>query len=192
MMAAWQEGRELLDRLGPRAKSGTMLEASGQDLSEAERLRKRRAVASRLTEKEVQEICDRCEKYSRPWGPQYLVALSRLPKASERRKIVTLALQEGWGLKELQRRIRVELAQSGTPARRNRLGAGRRRKIDWTNPNEIADEIERMATSWLHFSEELEAAAIEQETDNHLDLLPEHLRHHFPQVNRVMTKVLKA
>jgi len=190
MMTAWQEGRGLLDRLGPRAASGAMIEESGQDLSEAERLRKLRAMASRMTEIEVKEICRRCKHAGRAWGPQFLVALCRLPKRAERGKVVTVALKEGWGLKELKRRIRVALSQSGTPARSKRLSAGRRRKIDWSIPHEIADEVEGMANSWLHLRDEMEAAAFEQDVDDYLELLPDHLRRHFQKLTKVAAKML--
>lgn len=189
MMAAWKEGRELLDRLGPRAKSGTMLEASGQDLSEAERLRKLRAVASRMTEKEVKEICNRCEKAVKPLGPQFLVALSRLPTRAERRKAVTQVLKLDWGLKELQRFVRVQMTGSSESHPRNRRQAGRHRKLNYLNPAEVRDEIEGMCVSWQRFHRELVATAKQHEIADWKTLVPSEIREKFAEVTATISQV---
>ena len=190
MLSAWHEGRELLDRLGERAGYRAMADASSENTSEAERIRKLRSIGLRMTEREVREICERCEKAQKAWGTQYLIVLCRLPTASERKKMVTLALKERLGLKELARSVRVRLAELGTPARHNRRGAGRRRKLDWSNSAEIADEIERMAISWVHLSDELQLAAMSRDLDNPLSLLPSHLRQEFQGIVELATKLI--
>lgn len=167
-----------------------MADASEENASEAERIRKLRTVGLRLTEREVKDICKRCEKADRAWGPQYLVTLSRLPNASERKKMVASALREGMGLKEVKRSVRVRLSEMGTPARQNRRGAGRRRKIDWSSAAEIGDEIERMAVSWIHLSNELQLAAKERDMEDPLSLLPSHLRREFQGIVERATQLI--
>jgi len=192
MLAAWREGKEILDRLGLRAGYRAMADASSKNSSEAERIRKLRSIGLRMTEREVEEICARCEKAERAWGPQFLIALCRLPKVSERKKMVTLALRQNVGLKELQRRVRVKLSETGTPARYNRRGAGRRRKLDWRNAAVIGDEIERMAHSWIHLSDELQLAAMKQETADPLLLLPSQFREDFSQIVDLAVKIIES
>jgi len=178
MRAAWQEGRGLLDRLGRSASHGAMQQASGENVSEAERLRKLRNMASQMTEKEVEAICERCTKAGRAWGPQYLVHISRIPTAAERRKLVTRALKERWALIVLKRQIRIMATQEGSTLPRQHSGVGRRRKLDWSDPAEIADQIQRMCRT-------------AQEVDDWRDLLPAEVRSEYERATKLIAKMVE-
>jgi len=191
MKAAWQEGQELLDRLGSSASYGAMQKASGENASEAERLRKLRNMADRMTEKEVNGICDRCTKAGRAWGPQYLVNLSRIPTQQERSKLVTRALKERWALIELKRQIRIIATQEGSTLRKQHSGVGRRRKLDWTDQAAITDQIQRMCRTWNHFHRELKDASEAQGVKDWRNLVPEQVRTEYESVTDLIAKMVE-
>ena len=99
MRAAWELGRDLVERLGMRADYGSMLAEADFNLSQAEKLRKYRGMANRISEQELNRICKLCVANGRAWGPTYLVTLSRLGTPAERRRMAKMAIAECWGIK---------------------------------------------------------------------------------------------
>ena len=98
MRAAWELGRDLVERLGMRTDYGSMLAEADFNLSQAEKLRKYRGMANRISEQELNRICKLCAANRRAWGPTYLVTLSRLENsggASPRWR--KSAIEERWG-----------------------------------------------------------------------------------------------
>lgn len=189
---AWKEGQRVSKLLGERARFGAMKAISGDDASEAERLRKLRFMASRITETEIEDICEQCLEEARAWGPQFVIELSRLPRQRERKRAVKQALGAGWGLIAFKRHIRLRLAELGIAPRQKRHKVGRRRKIAWSNPAEIADELERLCTSFLRFQDELERVARESDVENWHDLLPKQYQKSFPGITKLIAKVQEA
>lgn len=53
MREAWMTGRDLVERLGMRADYGAMRELAGGNASVAEKYRKLRSMANRISEKEL-------------------------------------------------------------------------------------------------------------------------------------------
>lgn len=75
-----------------------MKDLSGGDTSKAERLRKLRFMASRITETEIEEICELCLEEACAWGPHFVIELSRLPKQRERNRAIKLAFERWLGI----------------------------------------------------------------------------------------------
>ncbi|QDU59564.1 hypothetical protein Pan216_03940 [Planctomycetes bacterium Pan216] len=151
MWDAWKQGRELIGEVGMFAGYGAMKEVADGNASIAERLRKYRAMANRISEKELGTICERCRASSRAWGPTFLVELSRLPGRRERNDVAKSAIRDRWGVAELKRRVRLMLDPRKVSTR-----VGRNRRLDWTSEAEILHEIKRLCVTWIRFKSELE------------------------------------
>ncbi len=81
------------------------------DNSLAEKYRKYRGMADRLSEKELRDICDLCEKEEKGWGPTFLVELSRITTSRERKQMAKKAIRNRWGLIEFKRQIRLKVGR---------------------------------------------------------------------------------
>jgi len=182
MREAWKLGRQLTERLGERAAYGAMKEAAGGDESTAEKFRKLRSMASRVTEKELRTVFELCELHGRRWGPSHLVALSRLAKANDRRRMAKIAIQDGWGLAEIQRRIRRMLGPQRDAAR-----VGRKMQVDLTDEAEIVDQINSLCVGWMRFAGQLQDADVEGDVKIGLALLPKKIREQFVEVAELAT-----
>jgi len=169
MWAAWRLGKEVQEALSERADYGAMKEMSCDNASEAEKLRTYRAMARRVSEKELSDICAMCEKHGKKWGPTFIVALARITKATDRRRVAESVIRKRLGLREVNRQIRIAIARkdvrnvtssAAEPAKQNRKKAtrvGRKRGLDWTSEAEIMDEIREMCLTWERFQEDLMA-----------------------------------
>jgi len=183
MWAAFDLGEELCKELGMRSEYGAMRNLTGGDASQSEKMRKYRAMAKRITHSELGDICELTQLHGKAWGPTHLVALSRLTKVSERRKIAKVALREGWGLAELQRRIRRLLGPQ-----KDATVVGRKRHIDLMSETDILEQINALCLSWIRLNTQL------QQTEDlpgklGLELLPMKLREQFIEASTLIVKL---
>lgn len=184
MWAAWELGRQLIEQLGTRAPYGAMKETVGGDESKAEKYRKLRSMASRVTEKELATLFELTELHGKRWGPSHLVAVSRLRKASDRRRIAKMAIQDGWGLAKIQRRIRRMLGPQRDAAR-----VGRKMQVDLTDEAEIVDQINSLCVGWMRFAGQLQGGHIQGGVKVGSALLPRRIRDQFAEVTEMIAKL---
>lgn len=177
MQEAWEQGQKLYQDLGGRSGYGSMKKRSGGNVSQADKMRKYRAMARRITQKELKTICKLCLQHGKPWGPTYLVTLSRLNSEADRRKLAEKALQDDWGLSELQHQVRRSIG----PVRDSRV-VGRKWRGDLTSEAAILDRISRLCVSWIRLNDLLEASSKLSNKEG-LALLPEKLRERFTDVS---------
>ncbi|QGJ69938.1 Hypothetical protein PBC10988_16270 [Planctomycetales bacterium 10988] len=177
MKEAWELGRDLLDQLGMKANYGAMKSAASGEISTAEKYRKYRSMANRITEKELEAICKMCEKENKIWGPTFLVELSRLRTSKDRRQLAKNAIREGWGLIEFKRQIRLMIGPGSVSSR-----VGRKRKVDWTDEAEILDELAQMCHGWTRFAAEIQVNT-STENNSGLELLTKSLRERFEEAS---------
>jgi hypothetical protein len=177
MWAAWELGRHLIDQLGMHASYGAMKEFAGGDESTAERYRKLRSTANRITQDELSTIFELCELHGKAWGPTYLVALGRLSTVRERRQMARDAIQAGWGLAEFQRRVRRKLGTEKDGAR-----VGRKRQLDLMDEGEILEEVSRHCEGWIRLAALLQSDDADVLGKVGLELLPKKLREQFMEI----------
>ena len=183
MWEAWQLGHELLEELGERSTYGAMKERAADNPSLAEKLRKYRAMANVMTEAELETICELCEQHGKAWGPTFLVALGRLPRVRDRRKLAKQAIRNGWGLDELQRRIRREIG----PQRDAKL-VGRKRQVDLMSETAILEQIQGLCLSWIRLNTQLQQTS-DRPAKAGLALLPKKLREEFTEVATLIAEL---
>ncbi len=186
MWTAWKQGRSLLADLGKRAAYGAMKEKTDGNASQAERLRTYRAMAQRISESELSTICGLCELHGKAWGPTFLVALSRLGTARERREMSKLAIREGWGLAEVQRRIKRNLGPQKDATR-----VGRKRHVNIMDKADILDQINSLCVGWIRFAAQLEQDDVEVGEKAGLELLPAKLRKQVAEVTKRIAALQK-
>lgn len=186
MWAAWTLGRELLDELGDRAGYREMQKRAGGDDSAAEKMRKYRGMARRITREELGDICELTHLHGKAWGPTHLVALSRLTRVADRRKMAKTAIREGWGLAELERRVRRQLGPMKDP-----MTVGRKRELDLTDEAEILEQIQKLCLSWIRLAAQLQDDEILPGEKVGLELLPKKLRQQFLEVSKSVAELKK-
>ena len=186
MWEAWELGRELLDELGDHAGYGKMSDRAGEDESQAEKLRKLRSMARRITRAELGTICELTAMHGKAWGPTHLVALSRLPRVADRRKLAKTAIREHWGLTELQRQVKRQLGPMNDPTK-----VGRKRDLDMTDEAAILDQIQGLCLSWIRLAAQLQQDDIESADKIGLELLPNKLREQFLEASTLIAELQK-
>lgn len=183
MWAAFDLGKELRKELGMRSDYGAMRDLTDGDASQSEKMRKYRAMAKRITHSELGDICELTQLHGKAWGPTHLVALSRLTKVAERRKIAKVALKEGWGLAELQRRIRRQLG----PQKDSKV-VGRKRQIDLKSEADILEQINGLCLSWIRLNMQLQHTE-DLPGKNGLELMPKKLREQFTEAATLIAEL---
>lgn len=186
MRQAWQDGRELVERFDARATYGAMKELSGGDKSTAQRHWTYRKMASRITQNELEAICELTLRHGKCWGPTFLVTLSRVETRQERWKLAKIAIEEQMGLIEFQRLVRLRLPPQNTARRTTRVG--RKRRLNWQDEAAILDEMCQLCLSWLHFHEDLRASPSPEQRPG-LEFLPSKLRKHIGQAAAMMAEL---
>lgn len=186
MWEAWELGCELLDDLGDHAPYWAMQERSGGDESAAEKLRKYRAMARRITEAELGVICELTGLHGKAWGPTHLVALSRLTRVADRRKLAKKAIREHWGLAELQRQVKRQLGPIKDPTK-----VGRKLDLDLTDEAAILDQIQSLCLSWIRLAAQLQQEPNGNEEKLGLELLPKKLREQFMKASTLIAELQK-
>jgi hypothetical protein len=154
MLAAWKQGVALSSADGKRPNMVAIRQASGGSASEAERLRKYRAMSQRITEPELRRITAWCLEFERAWGPTFLCVLSRIGQKKIRQRIAKDAIEQRLGLVELKRMVRIE---KGSPdsIKSPTTRVGRRRSLDWTQPTNVLDEIHQVCRVFLTFANDI-------------------------------------
>jgi len=184
MWAAWELGRQLIEQLGMHASYGAMKEFAGEDVSTAERYRKLRGMANRITKDELSDIIELCTLHGKAWGPTYLVALGRLRSVRDRRQMAEKAIRAGWGLAEFQRRVRRKLGTAKDATR-----VGRKRQLDVTDEEEILEDVSRLCQSWTRLAAQLQPSEVEVQPKAGLKLLPKKVREQFTEVTEMVTEL---
>jgi len=184
MWEAWELGRELLDELGDHAGYRQMQNRAGEDESQAEKLRKLRSMARRITKAELGTICKLTEMHDKAWGPTHLVALSRLTRVADRRKMAKRAIREHWGLAELQRQVKRQLGPIKDPTK-----VGRKRDLDLTDEAAILDQIQGLCLSWIRLAAQLQQEPIGDADKLGLALLPKKLREQFLEASTLIAEL---
>ena len=157
MLAAWKLGREVTNEIGMRSGYGAMRDKTNGDISEAEKLRKYRAMSDRITEKELEQIASWCVQHRTAWGPTHLCELRRVRLKRDRQKIALESIRNAYGLIELKRAIRLLNRSNGMNA--NPAGVGRKRLLDWSRPAAVLDETQRICDRFLAFTSDLSSLA---------------------------------
>jgi hypothetical protein len=162
MLAAWKQGIAVSSPDGKRPNRVAIREASGGSISEAERLRKYRAMSVRIGKAELTQITKWCIEFDRAWGPTLLCELSKIPTMKVRQKTARRAIKEGIGLVELKRVVRLAkrspkqdvrlTKKSPGSVKRKTTRVGRHRTLDWTQPTDVLDEIHRVCQGFLMFA----------------------------------------
>ena len=170
----WQKGRSLADKLGMHAEYGAMKAFAKSNASTAEKFRKLRGMAQRITEKELKVICRLCSEHKRAWGTSFIVEISRLKDAGERKEVAAKAIEGAWGLKELKGYVRQRLGP-----KRDRLLVGRKLSVNWRDKAAITTEMATLCTSWIRFAAQLKANSREAKPKAGWDLLEKKLQQQF-------------
>ena len=183
MWTALNLGVELRKELGLRSDYGAMKAKTKGDESQAEKMRKYRAMATRITRSELKDISELTQLHGKALGPTHLVALSRLTKVGERRKIAKVAIREGWGLAELQRRMRRQLGPQ-----KDATVVGRKRQIDLMSETAILEQISGLCLSWIRLNTQLQQTE-DLPGKSGLSLLPQKLREQFTEASILIAKL---
>ncbi len=190
MREAWELGTELIDELGMFSEYGAMRDRAKKDHSLAEKYRKYRGMADRLTEKELRDICDLCEKEEKGWGPTFLVELSRITTARQRRQVAKKAIQHRWGLIEFKRQIRLKISPKIKCDKTNTFSrVGHKRHLDWTCETEILDELSQTCNGWIHLVNDIEANSHSQTALSGMALLPKGLQNDILEMSKLVSKL---
>jgi len=154
MRAARKRGNEISKTLGPWSGFRAMQTESGGSASEAEKLRKYRAMSTRIGEDELKQITKWCIDHKRAWGPTLLCELSRIPEKVDRERIAKNAIEKRLGLVDLKRMVRLEIGPLGDiDSEKPRVG--RKRKLDWKVAANIKDEIHQVCRVFLTFANDI-------------------------------------
>ncbi len=183
MREAWELGTELIDELGMFSGYGAMRDRAKGDNSLAEKYRKYRGMADCLSEKELRDICDLCEKEEKGWGPTFLVELSRITTSRGRKQMAKKAIQHRWGLIEFKRQIRLIIGSGAGTVNR----VGRKRLLDWKNKAEVLDQLSQICLGWTHFSEDLQTNTLPHEPG--LNPIPPRLQKEFLHVSQQVAQL---
>ena len=186
MWAAFTLGKELRNELGMRSDYGAMRDLTDGDASQSEKMRKYRGMSKRITQAELGDICELTQLHGKAWGPTHLVALSRLTKVGERRKIAKAAISEGWGLAELQRRIRRQIGPQ-----KNATVVGRKRQIDLNSEADILEQINGLCLSWIRLNTQLQHTT-DIPGKHGLAMLPKKLREKFLEAATLIAKLQQS
>lgn len=122
--------------------------------SEAEKLRKYRAMSTRIKEEDLNQIFNWCRESNRAWGPTLLCELSSIPGTTARMRIAKHAIKHRMGLVDLKRMVRLK---KGSPnsIRSKTARVGRKRTLDWSDPKIVADEIRQVCRLFLTFANDM-------------------------------------
>ncbi len=154
MLAAWKQGIAVSSADGKRTNRVAIRKASGGNISEAERLRKYRSMSEQIKRAELTQITQWCIDFDRAWGPTLLCELSKIHTKKDRQKIAKNAIEQGLGLVELKRMVRLA---KGSPAsiKSPTTRVGRQRTLDWTQPTNVLDEIHQVCGVFLTFANDI-------------------------------------